>query len=59
MRWAPHDRGSQNGTRVREMICTGRAELHDGDRIHIGPVAMVFRKSAAGMSTETMPLPAR
>lgn len=41
------------------MICTGRAELHDGDRIHIGPVAMVFRKSAAGMSTETMPLPAR
>jgi hypothetical protein len=52
------DLGSKNGTRLCEMICAGRVALHDGDRIDVGPVAIVFRASESGFSTETLPTPA-
>jgi hypothetical protein len=39
------------------MICTGRTALKDGDRISIGPVAIVFRASRADLSTETAQTP--
>jgi len=48
------DLGSKNGTRLRDRLVTGRVELHDGDRIHIGPILVIYHASASGMSTETI-----
>jgi pSer/pThr/pTyr-binding forkhead associated (FHA) protein len=48
------DLGSKNGTRLRDTLVTGSVELHDGDRIHIGPILVIYHASASGMSTETI-----
>jgi hypothetical protein len=36
-----------------EIESDGKVELHDGDRICIGPI-LVYYASASGMSTETI-----
>lgn len=33
--------------------------LQDGDRIQVGPIVVVYRASASGVSTETIAGPAR
>jgi hypothetical protein len=33
---------------------TGVAPLHDGDRIQVGPIVILYHCSASGMSTETV-----
>jgi pSer/pThr/pTyr-binding forkhead associated (FHA) protein len=48
------DLQSKNGTTVREQVVTGTAVLHDGDRIQVGPVLMVFHPSSSGFSTATV-----
>jgi DNA-binding winged helix-turn-helix (wHTH) protein len=48
------DLGSKNGTSVGENeLLTEPVTLHDGDRIHIGPILMVYHASDSGISTET------
>ena len=47
------DLGSKNGTIARRMPVTGTVALHDGDSINLGPVSILYRASAAGMTTET------
>jgi DNA-binding winged helix-turn-helix (wHTH) protein len=51
---AIEDLDSKNGTRLNDSKVTDRVTLHDGDRIQLGPVVIVFRTSGAGMSTETL-----
>ena len=51
---ALEDLHSKNGTRVNDAAVTGRVVLQDGDRIQLGPALIVFRISAAGVSTETL-----
>lgn len=46
------DLGSKNGT-VRGDARVKQAVLQDGDRIHLGPLLLVYRASHSGMSTET------
>jgi DNA-binding winged helix-turn-helix (wHTH) protein len=54
------DLGSKNGTSLGEdELPTGPVTLHDGDRIHIGPIVIVYHASAAGISTETQSRPQR
>lgn len=48
------DLGSKNGTTLAEKAVTGKVPLHDGDRIQIGPILLVYHASASGMSTETV-----
>jgi DNA-binding winged helix-turn-helix (wHTH) protein len=48
------DLGSKNGTRLGDSPVTGSVGLHDGDRIHIGPILVIYHASASGMSTETI-----
>ena len=48
------DLGSKNGTSVGEAPLTGAVALRDGDRLHIGPIILVYHCSASGMSTETI-----
>jgi DNA-binding winged helix-turn-helix (wHTH) protein len=48
------DLGSKNGTRVGDVPLTTVMALHDGDRIHVGPILIVYHCSASGMSTETV-----
>jgi DNA-binding winged helix-turn-helix (wHTH) protein len=48
------DVGSKNGTKLAEKPVMGTVTLHDGDRIQIGPVLIVYHVSASGMSTETI-----
>lgn len=48
------DLGSKNGTKVGEAALARVVALHDGDRIHIGPIVVVYHCSASGMSTETV-----
>jgi DNA-binding winged helix-turn-helix (wHTH) protein len=48
------DLGSKNGTRVGDVPLTTVTALHDGDRIHVGPIFIVYHCSASGMSTETV-----
>jgi pSer/pThr/pTyr-binding forkhead associated (FHA) protein len=47
------DLGSKNGTTARGVRLTGAVELHDGDTVDVGPVSILYRTSAAGMSTDT------
>jgi DNA-binding winged helix-turn-helix (wHTH) protein len=48
------DLGSKNGTTLGDQVLTGQAALHDGDRIQVGPIMLVFHASASGLSTETV-----
>jgi DNA-binding winged helix-turn-helix (wHTH) protein len=48
------DLGSKNGTMVNDAPISSRVLLHDGDRIQIGPILIVYHASASGMSTETI-----
>jgi DNA-binding winged helix-turn-helix (wHTH) protein len=48
------DLGSKNGTSLADRSLTGKAALHDGDRIQVGPILLVFHASASGLSTETV-----
>jgi hypothetical protein len=40
------DLGSRNGTRLNGRRITSPVRLHDGDRVGIGPVILIFRTSA-------------
>jgi len=46
------DLGSKNGTMLGDARVS-QALLQDGDRIHLGPILLVYRSSRSGMSTET------
>jgi DNA-binding winged helix-turn-helix (wHTH) protein len=48
------DLNSKNGTKLREQVVTGSSPLHDGDRIQLGPILVVFHASASGLSTATV-----
>jgi DNA-binding winged helix-turn-helix (wHTH) protein len=48
------DLRSKNGTRVGDEEVTSPRELHDGDRIHIGPILVIYHCSTSGISTETV-----
>jgi DNA-binding winged helix-turn-helix (wHTH) protein len=48
------DLQSKNGTLVNDVPATKPLLLHDGDRIQFGPVVVVYRASASGVSTETI-----
>ncbi len=48
------DLGSKNGTAVNDRELTEVIALHDGDRIRIGPVLLLFHASASGMPTDTI-----
>ena len=47
------DLGSKNRTKVGETMLTGKQRLGDGDRILVGPIALVYRTSSTGLSTDT------
>jgi DNA-binding winged helix-turn-helix (wHTH) protein len=47
------DLGSKNRTKVGEAAVNGPRRLQDGDRILVGPILLVYRASATGMTTET------
>ena len=47
------DLGSKNGTALRGELITKPTELRDGDEIRVGPVALSYRSSDRGVSTET------
>jgi DNA-binding winged helix-turn-helix (wHTH) protein len=53
------DLGSKNGTIVNDEVMIGVVVLHDGDRIHVGPVVIIYHESASGISTETQSRPQR
>jgi DNA-binding winged helix-turn-helix (wHTH) protein len=53
------DLNSKNGTMVGDEVAIGPIVLHDGDRIHIGPVVIIYHASASGISTETQSRPRR
>jgi DNA-binding winged helix-turn-helix (wHTH) protein len=48
------DLESKNGTTLREHMLTAPSPLHDGDRIQVGPILIVFHVSASGPSTTTL-----
>jgi DNA-binding winged helix-turn-helix (wHTH) protein len=48
------DLGSKNGTKLADKPVTASIALHDGDRIQVGPILIVYHASASGMSTETI-----
>jgi DNA-binding winged helix-turn-helix (wHTH) protein len=47
------DLESKNGTMVNDKALKEPLDLHDGDRIQVGPIEVVYRASASGKSTET------
>jgi pSer/pThr/pTyr-binding forkhead associated (FHA) protein len=47
------DLESKNGTMVNDTTVTQPLGLHDGDRIRVGPIEVVYR-AAADMSTDTV-----
>ena len=51
---ALEDLGSKNGTTIGDQPLKGSVALRDGDRIHVGPVVVIFHASASGISTETV-----
>ena len=48
------DLGSKNGTMVNDKLVSAPCPLHDGDRIQIGPVVVIYHASTSGESTETI-----
>ncbi|HEY1249719.1 MAG TPA: FHA domain-containing protein [Thermoanaerobaculia bacterium] len=50
---ALEDLGSKNGTFLRGARVAGSQPLRDGDAIQVGPASLVFRRYAAGGSTQT------
>jgi DNA-binding winged helix-turn-helix (wHTH) protein len=48
------DLESKNGTVINEKTITGAVSLHDGDRISVGPIVVIYHASASGVSTETI-----
>jgi DNA-binding winged helix-turn-helix (wHTH) protein len=52
------DLKSKNGTMIGERPVTRPTRLNDGDRVHVGPVLVVFHASASGISTATVTGPA-
>jgi DNA-binding winged helix-turn-helix (wHTH) protein len=48
------DLGSKNGTCVGERCIDGPVPLHDGDRILVGPVLLVFNAVTRNASTSTL-----
>ncbi len=48
------DLDSKNGTTVNENPVAGPVVLHDGDRIQVGPILVIYHASASGVSTETI-----
>jgi DNA-binding winged helix-turn-helix (wHTH) protein len=51
------DLGSRNGTRVGMELLTRPVRLRDGDRVQVGPILVIFRASAGGLTTEIIPVP--
>ena len=51
------DLGSKNGTRVGGELLTRPVRLQDRDHVCVGPMIVVFRASAGGLSTETVSVP--
>jgi pSer/pThr/pTyr-binding forkhead associated (FHA) protein len=52
------DFGSTNGTHINDQPVKGEAELHNEDRLRIGPLAFVVRVESAGPApAETKPVP--
>jgi pSer/pThr/pTyr-binding forkhead associated (FHA) protein len=51
------DCGSKNGTLIGDEVVIRPVVLHDGDRIHVGPIVIVYHASASGISTETQSRP--
>ena len=47
------DLGSKNGTYLRGVRVVEPIALRNGDVIRVGPVTVVYRMDAAGMTTET------
>ena len=39
---------------VNDQPVAGQLTLHDGDRIQVGPVLVLYHASSSGMSTETV-----
>jgi pSer/pThr/pTyr-binding forkhead associated (FHA) protein len=50
------DLGSKNGTRVGGAPVADKRQLADGDRVELGPVALLYRCSTTGLSTEASPI---
>ena len=48
------DLGSKNGTCLADEPLRGCTALREGDRVHIGPIVIIFHASTAGISTETV-----
>jgi DNA-binding winged helix-turn-helix (wHTH) protein len=48
------DLGSKNGTMVNDTPVCDPRPLHDGDRIQLGPVVVIYHASTSGLSTETI-----
>ena len=48
------DLGSKNGTLVDNVRIAGSVVLCDGDHIQLGPIAILYRESDEGPSTETV-----
>ncbi len=48
------DLGSKNGTSVGGKSVDDRVALHDGDRIQVGPILIIYHTSTTGISTETV-----
>jgi hypothetical protein len=53
------DLESKNGTLIGDQVVIEPVVLHDGDRIHIGPIIIIYHASASGISTETQSRPRR
>jgi DNA-binding winged helix-turn-helix (wHTH) protein len=48
------DLGSKNGTSLDGEPVKQNVTLHDGNRIQVGPILVIYHASATGMSTETV-----
>lgn len=48
------DLGSKNGTMVNDAAVETPVVLHDGDRISVGPIIVIYHASTSGVSTETI-----
>jgi adenylate cyclase len=52
------DLGSRNGTYLNGRRISQPTRLHDSDRLHIGPFALIFRQPSAAATTRGAPAPA-